>query len=93
MKRSLILVTIVFAGIISVYYFYIIQQQRSLYKTVKTDFVNQYPGLEFIECEIDEVSSDGTDVHVKFKPSVGGSIHEEIWRYRRMDNAWMRIDR
>jgi hypothetical protein len=93
MRKPLILVTVIFAGIISIYYFYIIQQQRSLYKTVKTDFVGQYPGREFIECEIDEVESEGTDVHLKFKQSVGDSIHEERWRYRRIDNAWMRIDR
>jgi hypothetical protein len=59
---------------------------------VKTDFVNQFPGREFIECEIDEADSEGTDVHVKFKQSAGDSIHEEIWRYRHLDNEWTRIE-
>lgn len=81
MKRPIIIVTVIFAGVIPLYMLFVVQKDRALYKTVREDFSRRYPDYEFIECDIIESDTGGTQVHVQFRKPAADSVYKEVWNY------------
>jgi hypothetical protein len=67
MKKIALIGTVIFVGLIFIFYSCAIRDNQELYETVKTDFADKYPDFQFIDCGVGEGDLIVAYVHVKFK--------------------------
>ncbi len=92
-KKVIIIGTIIFAGLIAMFYTYVIRDNQRLYETVKTDFADKHPDYEFIDCGVGEGDLVVAYVHVRYKKPGDDKIQEEVWQYWDTDSVWLHRDR
>ena len=93
MKKIAIIGTVIFVGLILLFYAFVIPDNQRLFETVQTDFADIYPGYQFIDCGVGEGDIVVTYVHVKFKKPGDDKIQEEVWQYWDTDSAWLHRDK
>ena|SRR5688572_18437845 len=93
MKKIAIIGTVIFVGLVSVFYSYVFRDNQELHETVKTDFVDKYPDYQFIDCSVGEGDLVVAYVHVKFKKPEDDKIQQEVWQYWDTDGGWLHRDK
>ena len=95
MKKTLIIGTLIFVGLVFFFYSAAVRKRQvlDLYDTVEADFADKYPTYKFIDCVVGEGDLVVTYVHVRFSKTGDDKIREEVWQYWDTDSSWLHRDK